>query len=411
MKSVQYDIGPVRWFAQKGVSFIWPNVHVSRFTGVRMVDAPAPELPGPAWVRLRTVLGGVCGTDVAAITLRNHPAGYLRNVASWPMWLGHENVSIIDETGPGVTGWRKGDRVVVEPALSCVPRGIEPVCRMCAEGRFGLCERTFEGAVPAGSLIGYNNFTGGTWGEYFIAHESQLHRVPANMSDRDAVLVDPVACALHGALKHRPADDDRVLVFGGGMLGVGVVASLRAMGCRAHVTVLVRHDHQAAAAKAYCADATLRTHRKETQRELFDRVAALVGGRRVPGKFGNQGLIGGFDVVYDCVGTGESMSQAMKFTRSGGVVVSLGTSQITLVDTTKLWFGELTLLGCSGRQVESFEGDTLHTYDVLFKLFEAGRFKLDGFTTETFPLQQFRDALRAVGGKPRKPIFRAILEP
>ena len=165
-----------------------------------------PALPGPRWVRLRTILGGICGTDFSSIMQRGHPASILQAFSSLPAMLGHENVSVVDEVGPQVTGWRPGDRVVVEPSLSCVPRGIEPVCRHCAAGRFTLCDNFRTGPLPVGSMIGWNCFTGGSWGPYFVAHESQLYRVPDEIDDETAVLVDPIAGALHAVLRRKPAD-------------------------------------------------------------------------------------------------------------------------------------------------------------------------------------------------------------
>jgi len=408
MRAISFNIHPRRWLATKAMGRWWPAVYWSRLSGLRLREVPPPALPGPEWVRLRTLLGGVCGTDLAAVTLRNHPASFLRNLSNWPMWLGHENVAVVDETGPQVAGWGKGDRVTVDPALSCVPRGVTPLCGPCAEGRPALCENTAAGPLPPGTMIGYNNFTGGSWGEYFVAHQSQLHRVPAAIPDRMAVLTDPVACALHAALRHRPADDERVLVLGGGLLGMGVIAALRAIGCRAHVTALVRHDHQAELARAFCADATLVSPRGQSHADRYDDIARLVGGRRVPGQFGNQMLIGGYDAAYDCVGTGRSLTDAMKFTRARGTVVALGTSQICVVDTTPLWFGELNVIGCSGRQIERFEGRSLHTYDVLFELIGQGRVSLERIPTETFPLGRFREAFAALVGPRRRPICRAV---
>jgi L-iditol 2-dehydrogenase len=408
VKAISFDINPYRWLPLRLIGRWHPAVFWSRLGGLRLREMPVPPLPGPQWVRLRTRMAGICGTDVAAVTLRNHPASFLRNLASWPIGMGHENVAIVDETGPAVSGWRTGDRVVVEPSLSCVPRGVQPLCPRCAAGQPALCESTSAGPLPPGTMIGYNSFTGGSWGEYFVAHSSQLYRVPERICDRIAVLTDPVACALHGVLRHTPGEGERVLVLGGGLIGIGVVAALRAVGCRAHVTAMVRREAQAELARAYCADAALVSPAAESHAERYDRIARVVGGRRVPGKFGNQGLIGGFDVVYDCVGTGRSLTDAMKFTRAGGTVALLGTSQITVVDTTPLWFSELNVIGCSGRQIERFEGQSLHTYEVLFRLIEEGRLSLDPIPTQTFPLERYADALAAVVGPRREPICRAL---
>ena len=217
----------------------------SALSGLRLRDVPEPDLPGADWVRLRTLLGGVCGTDLNLVLQRLHPANILRSFTSFPIVLGHENVAVIDQVGSAVSGWEVGQRVTVESSLSCVVRGISPMCPQCAAGRFSLCDNYLEGNLPRGTMLGMNNFTGGSWAPHFVAHISQLHPVPDALDDETAVLVDPLACALHGVLRHRPADDERVLVQGAGIIGMGVVLGLRALGCGAAVTTLVRHPHQA----------------------------------------------------------------------------------------------------------------------------------------------------------------------
>ena len=89
--------------------------------------------------------------------------------------------------------------------------------------------------------------------------------------------------------------------------------------------------------------------------------------------------------MYDCVGTGTSLADAMKFTRPRGTVVALGTSQISVVDTTPLWFKELTVMGAYGRQMEAADGaEPQHTYRMTFDLITSGRLKVDGLQAAGF---------------------------
>ncbi len=411
MRAITFDLHPVRWALCKAAGWIAPRVFTSPLSGLRLADVPVPALPSPRWVRLRTILGGICGTDLAVIFQRNHPASFLRSLTTYPVMLGHEVVATVDEVGPDVTRVRAGDRVCVEPTLSCVPRGVEPVCSRCAAGQPAVCENLNAGPLPPGTMIGFNGFTGGSWAPHFVAHESQLYPVPASIDDETAVLTDPIACSVHAVLRRPPGDDERVLVIGGGVIGAGVVAAIRALGCGTSVVSLVRHTSQDQLARRYGADDVLVAPRGKSNADRYHRVAEYVGGRRLSGLFGNYGLIGGFDLVYDCVGSGASLTDAMKFTRSRGTVVLAGTSQITVVDTTPLWFSELNLIGCFGRQIESYDGGRHHTYEVVFDLVEKGRLDLSGLLTHRFALEDYRRALRMHTARGRTGLIKAAFEP
>ena len=433
MEALVYDTGPVRWIACKAAGCITPAAYWSRLSGLRLARVPIPALPSPAWVRLRPILGGICGTDLAAITQRQHPASILQAFSSLPAVLGHENVSIVEEVGPAVTGWRPGDRVVVEPTLSCLPRGIEPICPQCEAGRFTICENFREGPLPIGSMIGWNSFTGGSWAPFFVAHESQLHAVPAEISDEEAVLTDPVAGALHAVLRHPPAADQTVLILGAGLLGIGVAASIRALEGAARVlpasespwvneagetpgtqgrprpshtpsradrnqsacrlVAIIRHENQRELMQRFGANETIRIGRKDSQAVRYGRVAERIGGKAFPSRLGHHALTGGFDLVYDCIGTGQSLTDAMKYARSGGTVVEVGTSGITTVDTAPLWFNELNLIGANGRAIEHYDGRRLHTYEIVFEMMRQRRLDLSGLLTHRFRIEEDRTAL------------------
>jgi threonine dehydrogenase-like Zn-dependent dehydrogenase len=410
MLALTFDIHPIRWPLCKAAGRLTPRSFTSMLSGLRLTEVPTPALPSPRWVRLRTVLGGICGTDLATLFYRNHPASFLRSLTSFPAVLGHEVVAVVDEVGERVTRVAPGDRVCVEPALSCVPRDIEPVCAHCAAGQTALCEHFNGGTLPPGMMIGFNSFTGGSWAPSFVAHESQLYRVPDAVDDETAVLVDPIACAVHAVLRRRP-DDERVLILGGGIIGTGVTAAIRALGSAATVVALVRHERQAETARRYGANDVLVMPRAMATAERYDQVARHVGGRRVDGLFGNHGMIGGFDLVYDCVGTGASLTDAMKFTRSRGTVVVAGTAQITRVDTTPLWFSELQLIGCFGRQIESYNGMSRHTFEVVFDLIQSGKLDLSGLLTHRFRLEDYKHALAAHTARGKNGLIKAAFVP
>jgi threonine dehydrogenase-like Zn-dependent dehydrogenase len=494
MDALVYDIGPARWTACKVAGWIAPAAYWSRLSGLQLKRVPVPPLPSPQWVRLRPILGGICGTDIAAVMQRHHPASILQVFSSLPAVLGHENVSVVEDVGAAVSRWRPGDRVVVEPTLSCVPRGIEPVCRQCAAGRFTLCENFRQGPLPVGSMIGWNCFTGGSWAPHFVAHESQLYRVPEDISDEEAVLTDPVAGALHAVLRHRPGDGQSVLILGAGLLGMGVAAAIRALepieetagteagrykhggagggqrgeagggqrgevgggqrdkaggdhcdeagrrerdeadrhkadrhkhdetgggqrgeagggGKRCRIVAVVRHERQRELMQRFGADETIRVGRKDPQAIRYGRVAERAGGKVFPSQFGHQAFVGGFDVVYECVGTGQSLTDAMKYARSGGAVVEVGASDLTLVDTAPLWFDELNLVGTNGRAFEQYDGRRMHTYEIVFELIRQGRLGLKGLVTHRFAISDYRQAFAGLANRGKSGAMKVAFEP
>src|SRR4029077_10078082 len=108
---------------------------------------------------------------------------------------------------------------------------------------------------------------------------------------------------------------------------LGVIGAIRALRLANHVTVIARHSYQAALLKRFGADEVRIHPRAWSHAQRYDDVAAAVGGRRIAARFGNQAFVGGFDLTYDCIGSGRSLTDAMKWTRSRGTVVLVGTSQ------------------------------------------------------------------------------------
>mgnify|MGYP002623383707 CR=1 FL=1 len=403
MRALVYDVDPIRWTVCKIAGRVTPRVFWSKLSGLGLREVAIPALPNPQWVRLRTVLGGVCGTDLSTILQRSHPASILQAVSSFPAVLGHENVAVVDEVGDGVRSFKPGDRVVVESSLSCVPRGIEPVCAMCTAGRFTLCRRFQDGDIAPGSMIGYHRKTGGSWGPHFVAHQSQLHRVPDTIDDKSAVLVDPIAGAVHAVLRRVPADNETVLILGAGLLGIGIAIAIRALGSRCRLFAIVRRDEQATLMTRFGVDETITVRRSDTQADRYERVGRSVGARPTATRFGHCALLGGgYDVVYDCVGTGDSLTDALKYTRAGGTTVEVGTSNISIVDTAPLWLNERNVIGANCRAIESYEGKKLHTYEIVLEWLAAGRIDLSGLLTHTFRIDQYAQAFETLTSRDRR---------
>ena len=413
MQAIVFNPRLVNWLACKGLGWFWPGIYHSRLSALQLTDVPIPPLPGPDWVRLRTVLGGICGTDLAMIWLRHHPASMLRAFMRLPIILGHENVAVVEAIGPDAqaAGWQPGQRVCVEPMLSCQVRGVQPPCRPCAEGRFSLCENLAGPPMPPGMMIGVNSFTGGTWAQFFVAHHSQLHRVPDEIPDQLAVLTDPLACSLHAVLRRRPDHNETVLVLGAGMLGLGVIAAIRALHCRANVTCIARYEHQRHLALQLGAEHVLLWRSDQSTAQRYRALADHTGARCLPAPFGNQAVVGGFDLVYDCIGTGRSLTDAAKWARAGATVLEVGTPAISLVETTPIWLNELTVMGCYGRQIENYNGRRMHTYQIIFDLITSQRLQPRQMLTHTFAITDYRRALATIADRRGSGLIKAAFTP
>ena len=214
-----------------------------------------PQLPTLDWVKIKTRLSGICGSDLATITAKGSP--YFSPFTSCPFVFGHEVVGEIAEIGSSVEGHAIGDRVVIEPVLSCEIRGIEPQCYQCQRGQFANCENITRGKISAGIQTGYCRDTGGGWSPYFLAHKNQIHRVPDELPDEIAVLIEPFACALHGVLQADLKDTDEILIIGAGTIGLLTLGVIRAFGKSNRILIVAKYPHQQKLARELGADAIL----------------------------------------------------------------------------------------------------------------------------------------------------------
>jgi threonine dehydrogenase-like Zn-dependent dehydrogenase len=297
-----------------------------------------------------------------------------------PFVPGHEAVGeLMDDCGD----LPAGTRVVLEPVLSCAARGLDP-CSHCAGGATGRCDRVTVGHVSPGLQTGYCADTGGGWGGTFVAHRSQLHPVPEAMTDRRAVLVEPLACAVHAVLRGRPEPGATVLVVGAGTVGLLTVLALREFTGAGRVIVAAKHGRQAELAVEFGATEVVGSG---------DAVPALrraTRAYRLSPERGRPYLLGGVDVAFDCVGTRSSLDSALRTTRAGGRVVMAGMPEGG-ADLSPVWFRELELIGAYAAGTEVTDDGVASTFDLALDL--ASDAPLEGLVGGVYPLSRWREAL------------------
>jgi threonine dehydrogenase-like Zn-dependent dehydrogenase len=348
-----------------------PDVATSALSMLKLGDVAEPELPTHEWVRVMPTLSGVCGSDLAAIS--GHASLYLDPLTSYPFVPGHEVVGTLED----------GTRVVVEPALGCKVRGVEPLCPRCAEGRPGLCYNVTEGPIEVGLQTGYCADTGGGWGEVLVAHPSQLHVVPPALSDEAAVLIEPFACCVHAALRGGATKDDIVVVSGAGTIGLLTVAAVKLFTPPKRLIAIAKHPTQRDLARKLGADQVI------APGEVFQRIRFATGARRLEG-VNRSLLLGGSDVTFECVGRADTLNDAVRYTREGGTVVAVGMPGEEKVDWAPIWQRELTVMGAYAYGAEP-KKKSRRTFELAMEA--APGLHLEALTGPLFGLGEYRDAI------------------
>ena len=390
MKALQYRKSIARYALLRALGPRFRRLYTSGVSPLALRDVPEPKLPTERWVRITPRLSGICGSDLATVCARGSP--YLAPVTSMPFVMGHELVGHLTEVGGEVAGLDVGDRVVLHPALGCRVRGIDPPCDACRGGRDALCTNLTRGDIAPGLQTGFCRDTGGGFGESLVAHESQVYPVPDEVDDRAAVLVEPFACALHGVLRVSPEDEDTVLVIGCGAIGVLTIAALRALGCRARIIAVAKHDHQRQHARSLGADELVDGRGSLDAR--YETLTKMLDAELLEPPLGKPAVVGGADVTFDCIASSQTLDDGLRFTKSGGTFVLVGMPGIPAgVDWTPLWFKELTIHATYAYGPERHAGTTRDTFEIAIELMRTWGPRLAALVGPSHALSDYRAAL------------------
>src|ERR1700722_18450858 len=371
---------------------------------LRLVERNAPEVPSAGWVHVDPILSGICGSDLA--TLDGRSSRYFEDIVSFPFVPGHEVVGTVAEDAAGALGalLPAGSRVVLQPVLGCAARGIEPQCPACQAGHVGNCGYIAFGHIRPGLQTGFCADTGGGWSTAgLVAHSTQLYAVPDELTDEDAVTVEPVACAVHAVLGAPIAAGDVVAVIGAGALGLLVTAALppraSAGQCPSPSVLLVgaryahqqRLAHELGCTEALPPDQLARAVRRHSRSLSYGGASGVTAT-----------LSGGADVVIDCVGSPESIAQSLAMVRPRGTVALVGMPGKVTVDLAPLWHREVGPPGADAYGTERGLGadDGISTFALAFDV--AAAQQTGRLVSATYPLARFEDAVSHAGAAGRR---------
>jgi L-iditol 2-dehydrogenase len=311
---------------------------------LRELDTPAP---GPGEARVRSVIAGVCRTDVDIVTGALDPR-WVR----FPVVPGHEWSGVVDALGPGVDSLELGQRVVCEGNIGCMR------CAPCRAGDTHLCERY--------DAVGFTR--DGGWGEYVVVPARILHTLPDHVSFEAAALVEPGSCVVKALGRAHIEPGETVGVVGVGAMGALAIRIARLRSPGAIVAYGVR-DEELELARSLGADATVNVDDEDAQEET----------RRL--------VDGGLDVVVETAGAVAALELATRLAREGGRVVALGiagTSEQLTLPADRISLRDLTILGSVGYTTASWAH--------MVTLVRERLVDLDPIVTHRYPLDRFEDA-------------------
>lgn len=403
MKAIVFDANVAKYIRTIILGKISKRFYYSKLSCISLKDIPEPKLISENYVKIKTTYAGICGSDLNLIYLHDSPS--TSAFASFPFVIGHENLGVIVEKGKNVDGYEIGDRVIVDPVLDCDAREL-PRCESCQQEEFSTCLNITEGALAAGTIMGACSSTGGSWGEYYIAHKSQLIKVPNHVKDEEAILVDPLASALHPVMRNFPSDNEKVLVYGAGIIGLLVVWSIRKLGSKADITVIAKYKFQADLAKEFGANRVVKP-----SDNYLDELSKISSAKVFKPMLGDNVMLGGFDKVFDCVGSQKTIRDGMWLTKQRGSYVLVGlASNIKNLDLTPIWFKELNVKGAYCYSTEKLNEYKLSTYQLALNLIEQHKLPSDKLITHVFGIEDYKKAIEVASSKSKEKSIKVVFK-
>ena len=415
MKGVTFNVSVPHFLLAKTAGRISDSALYGLLSGVKMSDLPEPQLPGPDWVEIEVVAGGICGSDISNLTYSASPA--MEPFGSFPAVLGHEILGRVKSVGTNVSKVSQGQRVTVDPMISCTTRGYPPEdpCSSCSEGLHCTCERAGEDGVTLigdeplsrGLTIGYHRDLPGGWGQTVLAHESQVFPVDDALSDNAAVLLEPLSIALHAVLRTPPEGEEPAFVIGSGTIALATIWALRATGFQGPILAQAKREHEQKLARTLGATDVVAPG-FEARDALIDTGASAYMPVVGPEVFSG----GGFPLIYDCVGNQSSLAQSLGFASPRGRIVVIGcVAEFKKFDLTFVWARELRIRGAVGYGLETWRGERRHTFEIAHDLLLETGAPVQNMVTHAYPLDQYRDALRAAANHRKSGAVKVVLQP
>jgi len=319
-------------------------------------------LLGEKEVLIKVKICGVCGSDVHSYKGKHpfvHP----------PIVLGHEFSGVIHQIGTRVNSFSPGDRVIVEPNIVCGK------CYNCLHGRYNICTN-----LKVVGCVGYD----GAFAEYVAVSEKKVLRLPGNISFEKAALVEPVAVAVHAVRKAKQKINDVVVILGAGTIGLLVMQVAKLAGA-GKVIVTDVLDYRLKKAGELGADRLV----NPASQDLIKIIQEKYGRNEV-------------DLIYDCVGIEETISQAIQIARKGIRIMVIGVPEERIeVDLSLIQDRELEIVGSLMYVREDFKA--------AIDFIQKERLKVKPLVTHHFKLKDVDKAFHLITEE-KKEVLKVLID-
>ena len=324
----------------------------------RQVPVPAVK---PNQVKIKIMRIGICGSDIH-VYHGKHP------FTTYPVTQGHEVSGEVVEVGEGVTAFRPGDKVTVEPQIVCGK------CYPCRHGKYNLCEEL--------KVMGFQDT--GMASEYFVVDESKVTPLPGEMSYEQGAMIEPLAVAEHAVKQMGDVTGLNVVVLGAGPIGNLVAQTAKGMGA-AKVMITDVSDYRLEIAKRCGVDVCVHTGRNDFNAAMLEA-------------FGPDKA----DVIYDCAGNNITMGQAIAHARKGSVIVLVAVfAGMATVDLAVANDHELDIKSTMMYRHED--------YVDAIALVGQGKVLLEPLISGVYPFEQYLDAYKFIDGN-REQAMKIIID-
>ncbi|KAH7926263.1 GroES-like protein [Leucogyrophana mollusca] len=318
--------------------------HAPRQFELRSVPVPAIA---DDEVLIKVTCCGICGTDGHV-----HEGEF---IAKFPLVPGHEVVGTVARTGKGVKGLTEGDRCVADPGVTC------DTCFYCRRGQSLLCENfNGRGVTMAGGFA-----------EYVVFEAKKVYKI-RNLSDEEATLVEPAACAIHGMDKLNAAVGVEALVIGAGPTGL-ILAQLLKLNGASKVVIAANKGIKTKIAKDL---------------DAGDEYIEL--DRANPGAQWEQirkDYPYGFDVVVEATGSEKVANDSINYVRRGGTLMVYGVYS----DDARVHWPPSKIFGDEIRIIGSFA--QTHCFPRAVAYLDSGKIKVKGMVTDVYKISEYQEAL------------------
>jgi len=314
---------------------------------IKFVEIEQPQ-PSDVEVLLQVKRIGVCGSDI-------HVFHGLHPYTSYPVVQGHEVGAVITGIGADVSGFTPGDKVVFMPQVTC------GVCYPCQHGMYHICDNL--------KVMGFQ--TGGAAQEYFAIKAEKVLKLPESMSLDEAALIEPIAVAVHALSRAGSVEGLNVIVLGAGTIGNLVAQVARAIGAKG-VMITDINDYKLEKAR-FCGF------------EYVINPQNVDLGQTILNTFGPDKA----DLIFECVGVQDTITQAVVNARKGSKIVVVGVfGEKPQVDLGLVQDRELNLIGTLMYQKKD--------YIQAIELVEANKLSLAQIITHRFPFEDYLEAYKLI---------------